>query len=754
MKIFKLLIFYALIFLPGVGFSQTTSDGIMFDAEDAVIQNYDKNNQVIKLRKKVQIIYQGRYLSCNEASIDSKKALMTCKGDVRLIGPDLKMECEELSLNYKSNTGEIKKGFVQVGQVLFEGDLIRKTGESNYETVHGSYTACTNCPAFWSFTGSKVKAEIGGYAYISNAVIYFGKVPAFWFPYMIVPIKSERQTGLLFPSFGYSNSGGFKINQSFYWAMDDSSDSTWTVKHYGFRGTKGLVNYRYILTDESQGEFNYGFLKDKVFSESKDLAPYNSDQETLARWFLKYDHQYNLPYGYVQRTSINSVSDTLYPQDFKDEMPGRGDSSLESKVSLTKNTDDFHWSVETAYYKSLLAKDPLESNNDSVHRFPEIYVNMAPTHILGTNFLFQLNTNYVNFTRDNLSYDDLDSNRDPVTPNGQYDPSTDFIRTGQRLDVEPEVSYPVNFGTALSILPSVSFRQIRYQFPIGEDPSTYRNYLRTSVSTRSQFSRIFDKDESSPLANRYKHVIQPEITYTAIPWDDQEDHSFFSDKNFDSNFKRDTAINNNDLLQFDYRDRIYDKNLITYSFVNKVLRKRFVHGEPQYKQIISHRLSQSYDFHEQRRDTIDDKQPWSEVTSLLDLRFDNFETNWLAKYYPYQKESAHSARVKVFDAAGDYFQVTFSQDFLLNTGNQIIVTNKTRDLIFGAGVITKYVDFVGETTFNILADSFQAYRYGVRAKPPGNCWAFTFTQERQTNTDIEYDFNIVFSFDGKINSNI
>ncbi len=750
----RLLIVYAFIFVSAQALSQATTDGIVFDAEDAVIQNYDKNNQVIKLKNKVQIIYQGRYLSCDEASIDSKNSQMVCKGRVRLVGPDVKMECEELSFNYKSNTGEIKNGFVQVGQVVFEGDLIRKLGEHQYQTVSGTYTACTNCPAFWSFKGSKVDAEIGGYAYISNALIYFGKIPAFWFPYMIVPLKSERQTGLLFPSFGYSNTGGFKINQSFFWAMDDSYDSTWTVKHYGFRGTKGHLNYRYILSPESRGEFNYAFMKDKVFSESDEISPYNIDKETLARWYVKYDHYYDLPYGFIQRTNINAVSDTLYPRDFRDEMPGRGDSSLENRASITKNTDNLHWSVEAAYYKSLLVTDPLESNSDSVHRFPEMNLSLAPTRILNSNFLFQFNANYMNLTRDKLSYDDLDTNKDPVTPNGQFDANTDLIRTGQRFDIEPEVSYPINFGTGLSILPSVSFRQTQYRFPIGEDPSAFRNYLRTNISARSQFSKVFDTSNPSPISTRYKHIVQPEVSHTAIPWDNQETHPFFSDNDFDANFRRDSAINNLDAIQFDYRDRVYDKNLVTYSLSNKILRKRYISGTPQYHQIISHKLSQSYDIHERNRDTLVDKQPWSEITSLLDLRFDFFETNWLAKYYPYQKETAHSARVKVFDSKDNYFQVIYSQDFLITGSNQINLSSKTRNLSFGTGIITKYADFVGETTFNVINDSLQSYRYGVRLKPPGDCWAITFTQEKQTDAQIEYDFNILFSFDGKFQPNI
>lgn len=744
----RLIFCLFLLVFASESFSQGTTDGIIFDAENAMIQTDKKKGQSIVLENKVQIIYEGRFLSCDKASINSQLSQIICEGNVRLIGPDVQMECEKLTVDYKTNTGEIENGFVQVGQVVFQGALIKKIGEYEYETVQGTYTACTNCPAFWSFKGSKVDAEIGGYAYISNALIYFGKLPFFWFPYMIVPLKSERQTGLLFPSFGYSSTGGFKINQSLFWAMDDSYDSTWTVKHYGLRGTKGLLNARYILSETSKGELNYAFMKDKVFSQSSEMAPYNKDNRTLGRWFIQYEHYYDLPHGFIQRAHINSVSDTLYPRDFKDEVLGRGDSSLENRVSLTKNTEDWHWSLESAYYKSLLVENPLENNSDAVHRFPEMNLALAPTRILNTNFMFQFHANYLNLSRDNISYDNLDADKNHLPPDGTFDSSTDIIRTGQRFDLEPEVSFPINIGTGFSLLPSVSFRQTQYRFPIGTDSAAHRSYLRTKVSARTQFSRIFNSSNPSPISTRYKHTIQPEIIYSAIPWDEQENHPFFTDKDFESNFRRDSAINNFDSIQFDYKDRVYDKNLATYSLTNKILRKKFINGSPRYQQIISHKIFQSYDIHEKTRDTLEKKQPWSEVNSLLDLRFDNFETNWLAKYYPYQKETAHSARVRVFDSNNNYFQVIFSQDFLITGVNTINLSSKTRDLTFGSGINTRYVDFLGSTTFNILNDSFQSYQYGVRVKPPGDCWAITFTQERQTDAQIEYDINVVFSFDG------
>jgi LPS-assembly protein len=753
-----ILIFFLLLAMPS-SYAQNSADGIVFDAEDATITGYGQKNQTIHLKKRVQIIFEGQYLGCDEASIDTRKTLIVCKGNVRLVGPDAKLEAEQVELNYKHNSGVIRKGFVQVGQVLFEGDEIRKISATEYQTVRGNYTACTTCPPFWSFSGSKVDAEIGGYAYIKNALIYFGRIPTLWFPYLIVPLKSERQTGLLFPSYQYSNSSGFTVSESFFWAMSESHDSTWTAKYYTNRGTKGLLNYRYMSSAESHGEFDFGFLRDRLFSKSDEVAPHHPNGGDIDRWFLKYKHQYALPYGFIHRMNLNTVSDTLYPRDFSKEIEGRGDPSLENRVSLTKNTDYSHWSLDTSYYRSLLNENPLESNYLSVHRFPEMNYSIVPMRIMDSSFLFNVDINYVNFARDNISYDNLDGSGNYTAPDGTFDSTQDKIRTGQRLDIEPAITRPITIGEAFNLTPTISFRETHYQFSIAKDPlavqpyepSTYRRYFRSSVSLNTHFSKVFGPDDS--VSDRYKHVIEPDITYTAIPWSEQHDHPFFSGDAFDSNFKKDQPVSDGDNIQFDYRDRVYEKNLVTYSLSNKIWRKRWYQGTPQYVQIIRHKLSQSYDIHEENRDTSLKRQPWSEISSLLDIRYDFFETNSLVKFYPYQKGIAHSTRVKFFDQKKNFLELTYSQDFLITDGAVIDLNSRTRDLKTGIGFNLRYLDFIGETTYNIIKSDFQSYKMNIVFRPPGDCWAIHFSQERKTDSETEYNLNVSFLFNGKSDTN-
>ncbi len=745
------------LFTQGVVAETTqTKEGIIFDAEDATIQRLDGGQKII-LKNKVQVVYQGQHISCDSAVINTKTKIIEARGHVILISPEASLESEALKLDYSSNTGEIYNGFVKVGQIIFEGERIRKIGPMEFETLQGRYTSCQTCPEAWSISGSKVNAEVGDYAYIKNSVIRIGNLPIMWLPYLVVPLKSERQTGLLFPTYAFSKASGFIYNQSFFWATADNKDITFTAKSYAKRGLKGLINHRYLISPESRGEFDFGFLQDRVFSFSKEdrlrtigsgsgtEVDYNPNRKLLDRWFGRYKHHYELPYNFYHNLDLNLVSDTLYARDFQDEVTARGDPALESRMSITKNTDSSHFSIDSSYYQDLLNNNPLETNKKSVHRFPEINYILSPFRIFDSDLFFNLEANYVNFARDSFTYDDLDALGNPIDNDGQYNKATDLIRTGQRLDVEPGLEYPMTIGDAVKFVPTASYRETRYNFSIGEDPTTYRRYARTGFSLSADMSRIYPN---------IKHVITPEISYTSVPWIDQPPHPFFGtssdDLRFNQNFKKDQAINDTDLLQFDYQDRLYEKNLINFALTNKLIRKRvrYTGGPNDYKQIVTFRLSQAYDFYEAYTNPIK-PQPWSEITSLLDIRLNNFETNALTKFYPYQNTTTNSSRVKLFNDTGDYVQLTYAQDYVFETISSITLKSRTEDLTVGAGLISKYFNVGGETTLNLLKSSFDTYNYFVKLKPPGNCWGITFQQGRPKDGSAEWKLNITFLFDGK-----
>jgi LPS-assembly protein len=198
--------------------------------------------------------------------------------------------------------------------------------------------------------------------------------------------------------------------------MADNQDSTWTIKRSDGRGLKALANYRYKLSQTSGGELDVSYGQDRQFldQQNANLPPDKRDGKYFNRWNTRYKNYFDLPNNYIQRTQLNMMSDLRYVQDFhRIEMDVLGDPALENKMSLTKNTEETHLSIDATHYTNLLKTDPLEDNKDSVHRLPYIRFSHTPRKFLDTPMLFDLDAHYVNFSRDGKSYDNVTRNRAP-----------------------------------------------------------------------------------------------------------------------------------------------------------------------------------------------------------------------------------------------------------------------------------------------------------------------------------------------------
>jgi LPS-assembly protein len=716
----------------------------------------DSENEIVELEGHVQIIFQNQHLKCARARINLRAKSVDARGDVLVTSPQANIGGDRVILDYETGTGVIYNGYVQSGTVLFEGSIINKTSDIDYLADDAKYTACTTCPEAWSFTGTKIRAELGGYAYIKNSVMRFGGFPFFWMPYLVVPLKSDRQTGLLTPSFESEDPGGLILSQPFFWAIDRSHDATITMKNYELRGLKSLLEYNYVLSENSRGVLNTAFLRDKVFATEERLntfRPPSQKNDVMDRWVLNYEHYFELPDGYVQRMQLNNVSDLQYHKDFSSETKGNLDPALENRISVTKNTRSQHYSVDAAYNINLLEADPLAGNDDSVHRLPEIRFSQAVTKLGMSDFLFSFDLDYVNFARAGNSYDDLNAAYDPnVTNNrfkkntcntpyhtndpnchdvndGTYDPNQDLIRAGQRLDVAPTIYRPFTLGGLVDILPRLTYRETQYNFGLSENSIISRRYVRAEVSGRGTASRVYG-NLSAVQGWRLKHEIQPEFTATSIPWYDQPNHPFFGSKQdgdipgSSSPFVGDGDLNSPFGLQFDYNDRVFDRKLLTFGITNKLTQKTWVNETPQYLQFFSWKLAQSYDlFQAEQNDP--KKQALSAVTSELRFTLPQVQLAQQLNYFPYQNVSNSDTTLRLTRESGDAASLRYLNQYTITPGQDVDQSTRSQEYKVILRKFSRSMDFLGTVVMdpNPLdpAKKYKLWAYGVEIKIPGDC---------------------------------
>lgn len=729
----------------------------------------DNDNDTVEMSGNVQVIYGDRHLRADFVSVSLRSRGLDARGRVHYTSPIATVIAERAMLDLDRDTGLIINGYVQSGQVLFEGEVLEKLSETSYEAAGARYTTCDNCPESWSFSGSRIRAELGGYAYIKNSVLRIGGVPLFWLPYLVVPLKSDRQSGFLTPVFESSDSGGKVYSQSYFWAIDRSQDATLTLMTYELRGQKALTNYRYVLDAESSGEFDFGYMTDRVLPRqlAEIDARFNRTPSAEARslfvnrWFLRYSHFYQLPSGWVHRAQLNNASDLLYSRDFPLETGINGDPAMENRTSLTRATESHLWMMDASYYINFLQNDPLESNNDSVHRLPELRLASSWKPVAKTGFLYNFDLNSTNFVRPGPTTDTL-------TIDNQ---SIDFRRTGLRLDGTFSLMRPLALGR-LDLTPRLSYRETQYRFQenpyrntggsgfateSNQFPQNTRRYIRADINLQTKFSRIFRPDQE----DRFRHEIVPEVTATALPWIDHPYHPFFGrSAPSEIPYFAQSNISDADLtspygLQFDYTDRILERKLVSYGITNKLTeRVSSPSGKVNYRQFLTWRVAQTYDIAQQESDLVG-KQPYSDILSDLIVTRDRLQLYQTLNHFPYQSVTNQSTRMRYSDLVGDFAEVGYSQSYNIAANQTVRINERKEEVSLSVKKSVSVFDLVGKVGFDLnppdnRRDNVPAsYGYALQLRLPGECWYFYILQYRTAGGDNKFRFSFDFSFDGK-----
>ncbi len=773
--------------------------GVLVDA----LQSEGDTENILTLTGQVQIIFKDQHLRSDRAKVNFRAKTIEAEGNVILTSPQATVGGSRVLLDFEANTGVIYEGYIKSGPIFFEGNLISKLSADEYLVEEASFTSCANCPETWLFSGSKIRAQLGGYAFIKNSWLKVGGFKVFWLPYLIVPLKSDRQTGILTPELEKSDSGGLTVGESFFWAIDRSQDATITLKSYEKRGPKSIFNYRYKLSEISEGEFSGATLRDRAFGNDNRLKGFRKLEEAgqpINRWFTKYEHYIDLPEGFVHRLQVNNASDLQYPKDFSLETRNNGDSAMENRMSLTKNTLNSHFSVDTSYYVNLLQSNPLASNNDAVHRAPEVRYSKALSNIGDSTFLYSFDVNSTHFYRADFGYDDLNAGYNPAGGNnrhvnaegkgddglsladcatdrwyydprcsrfrdGEFDPNTDLIRTGHRLDVKGSISRPMKLTSFIDVIPKLSYRETDYQFNIPNDSTNQRRLIRGELTSRSLFSRVYG-DTANYRGDRIKHEIQPELTYTFIPWISHPSHPFFGNQRDaqDAPFFSQDSLSDADLngpygIQFDYNDRIFERRLVTFAFLNKLIRKRWSGDRADYGQFLFWRVAQSYDFHQAELDT-SRKQALSDLSSDFRLNLDQLTIFQKANYYPYQQVTKLSSRVRWSFLSGDFFELGHTLDYTITPGQEVVTDARTEEYtltlrkVFAGGQILGKMAYDSSPSKVRSDQRLKSYGFVARLKLPGDCWYFNLSQYRTAGGDNNSSATFDFSWDGTAKPNL
>lgn len=259
------------------------------------------------------------------AAYDVAREQVRARGNVHIQTLGDELFAESGIIRMKDQTGLFENTTIirEDKDLHLEGRVVEKTGELTYHIEDGWVITCKlqdgESPP-WSIGAEDTSITDGGYALLKNAIFRVKGIPVFYSPYLLLPAKHERQTGLLFPSLSLSDRDGFGMETPFFINLLPMADITLYPKYMSERGFMLGGEFRYALDEDSKGMILGHYLDDSL-SKPSETAYYHDGNYTHSnreRYWIrgKFDQSYG---DWIARLDLDVVSDEDYLREFSND---------------------------------------------------------------------------------------------------------------------------------------------------------------------------------------------------------------------------------------------------------------------------------------------------------------------------------------------------------------------------------------------------------------------------------------------------
>lgn len=333
----------------------------------AEILSAGQTDQKIEARGAVVVSWSGYRLEADHVSYDHLSGVAAAEGSVTLTdAAGNLLRCRSLTVQVDTQQGEVQDGTLFIAREGYQvwGKRFVRTGPNSYTAEEGGFTACDGTWPSWRVWADRVKVELEGYLVARGAAFWVEGVPVLYTPYLVFPVKRERQSGFLIPKGGYSTQDGWFFVSRYYWAFADNADLVARLEYRSRRGWTEAGELRYVLAEGHSGSAELSHLYDRGSGSH--------------RFTVKADHNSQFDPDTRARLHVDYLGDTGFLKDFGDTIDERGVARLESYLLATRDADS---GTAFGFAKYIQALD--QSQSQVLQTLPSVGLFGRETPLLG-----------------------------------------------------------------------------------------------------------------------------------------------------------------------------------------------------------------------------------------------------------------------------------------------------------------------------------------------------------------------------------
>ncbi len=490
----------------------------------------------------VHLLYQDLSLRCDEVEVDLRTMHVHAEGNVILDQGDTRVACSKIEFDLQKKVGTLWNVDAFLPPTYhFRGETMEKLDATHYRFRNGIFTSCDltegKAPP-WSIEVKEALVEMEGYGHFRGAALKAGRVPLFYTPRLVWPVKRDRAAGFLVPSFGFSSQRGAYLGNSFFWPISRSVDSTTYLDLYSKRYVGLGQELRWAPAENALGDTLGTLVWDPIGKQWE--------------WKANGKHNQLFPGGWALHAQLQEVSDLNFFQQFEGGIDRSTWRTLYSFATLSRVWGPQALNLRFDHQRTFFTD--IESNITSevdLDRLGEAEYRLRSTRIGDSPLYFSAIASADEFRVDRSA-----------TLRGRYG----------RLDLFPTLTLLTPGFAWLNVTPTVGARETYYTSQYSADQTTFvaepisRHYATAGVSiVGPSFSRVWTESDGDKI----KHLIEPRLDYTYV-----------------SNPGDVSAI-----PVFDEKDSVVVSNLVTWTLANRVFVKT---GPAESRELASLEISQPY----------------------------------------------------------------------------------------------------------------------------------------------------------------
>ena len=335
--------------------SDTFSIKMSKDSLDAPVHYQASDSMVLEVKTKRIILFskasvkqKDMELTADSIQMDQPTHIVTAVfrrdstgkmiGRPKMVQADSKMEADVIRYNFETQRGMTQSTITTQGEMIVQGEKIKKINENEYYAYRGQITTCNLDTPHFAFRTKKMKLVNKKLAVSGPIHPEFEGVPVpIYLPFGFFPISQGRHSGLLPPQFAASEQFGLGLEGlGYYKVINDNFDVTVRTNIYSYGGWNLYVSPTYRKRYRYNGGMNISLQNSRILSNTG-KQEFTSTQTFNINWNHTVDNRARP--GTSFSASVNAGS-TRYNQLVTNNPTLNFSNQMSSSITYQKNWDN------------------------------------------------------------------------------------------------------------------------------------------------------------------------------------------------------------------------------------------------------------------------------------------------------------------------------------------------------------------------------------------------------------------------------